>query len=159
MHTRLIPAVAPRPTRPAQGGIEGAIKVSLGVTNRSKAVFVVVISQSPARVHCLIQVSPAVFIGIHQTGQFRSLHHINIPILGVNPEPQTFMQSISVKFPLPILSIELPQLPLTGTNQHRCPVQKRHASHSKGNSLWDIHGVHYITCGLNHRTSSRNDRP
>ena len=96
MHARLVPLVAARPTRPTEGGIESTVKIALGIPHGTKGVFVIIIGEPPTGVDGLIQVRFAVLVGVHQTRQFRALHHIDVAFLLVNPQAQTFVQTIGV---------------------------------------------------------------
>ena len=66
VHARLVPLVAASPTRPAEGGVQGAVEVPLGIAHRTEGVLMIIIGEPPAGIDGLVQIGFAVLVSVHQ---------------------------------------------------------------------------------------------
>ena len=68
-----IPLFASGPTWPTQGGIQGAIEISLTVAHQAKGVLVIVVGYSPVSVKAFVKVGSSITVGIETHRIFYSV--------------------------------------------------------------------------------------
>ena len=105
----------------------------------------VVVGNSPVGVEGLVEIGPAILVGVDQLGDLGALDDEGFSALGVNPDTQRLVQAVREEGPFFLFDMVFPDLALAGADEEVAVGSEFHAPYAKGNAFGCLDVMNGIT--------------